>query len=164
MAKVLWVVLVLVAVLFVSCSKEGAPGPAGPAGTAGATGAAGVPRNISITRTSYYTGYVYGNQLNPFSQNYYLPWAPDPSGVTVNFRGFYTTIWPAEAWITNVQVNGSTVTVSGVTEAATSGTYSGSVYFDIVAYDALTKVILNDQTSPSPKLQASQMGLNNPIP
>jgi len=126
------VVLALTTLLMVSCSKEGPAGPQGTQGTQGGTGAtgatgaqgaAGVPRKISITRTSYYTGYVYGNQLNYFTTYAYLPWAPDTGGVTVNFRGFYTTIWPAEAWITNVQVSGSTVAIYGVTEAATSGTY-----------------------------------------
>jgi hypothetical protein len=139
-------------------------GTTGATGATGSQGASGVPRKISITRTSYYTGVVYGNQLNYFTTGYFLPWTPDTGGVVVNFRGFYTTIWPAEAWITNVQVSGSYVTISGVTEAATSGTYWGNVYFDVVAYDALTQVILKDETSPNQKLPPSQMGLSNPIP
>jgi hypothetical protein len=148
MKRMGWVVLALVAVLFASCSKEGAPGPAGPSGSqgsTGATGAAGIPRKMYITSEWHYET-VYTTAWHSWSYQVILPWAPATNGVIVNFRGFETTVAPSECYISYWSVTGTTVTVYGWVWAA-GQPYDFSTDFDVIAYDTLTTVQFNNMAS-----------------
>ena len=161
MAKVLWVVLAVAVVCFVSCSKEGPAGPAGSAGTqgsTGATGAPGTPRKMYIERVTQAENGMNGWHLWSYTTT--LPWTPAANGVVVNFRGFWLNQSYGGFASTYAQsVSGNTVTVFGEVSSET-GPYDYEVYFDIVAYDTFNTVFVNDKTSgmkkrPMPVAQAT---------
>jgi len=160
MKRMGWVVLAVVAVLFVSCSKEGAQGPAGPQGTAGATGAAGVPRKIYIGKFQESGGPVTGQQY--WSRQVTLPWTPASNGVFVNYRGFSTTGYGGFTDIYDVVVSGATVTVYGTVYDHMYYNYSYYVHYDIVAYDAMTTFVVNDYTKPN-AMQGNKVTSSTPL-
>jgi hypothetical protein len=158
MAKVLWVVLAVAVVCFVSCSKEGAQGPAGPQGQQGGTGgtgatgqqgAPGIPRKVFTGKYApYFTG-LNGNTVYRWYSNITLPWRPANGGVTANSGGFWLNlVGEQECVLDSVAVNGTQVTVSGLIWAY-YGPYNATVYFNVTAYDTLNTVFYTDKAPPT---------------
>ena len=152
MKRMGWVVLALVAMLFVSCSKESSPGPAGPqgaAGATGATGAAGIPRKMYIESEWQYETGINTNGHSWSYTTYTLPWVPASNGVIVNFRGFMTSqSGPSECYISSWTVNGTSVTIDGWVWAYYVP-YNYSVEFDVIAYDTLNTVMYVNKKPPN---------------
>ena len=156
MKRMGWVVLALAVVCFVSCSKKGPAGPAGSAGaqgstgstgaqgSTGSTGAAGIPRKMYVERAGVYVSNVTG--WTRWFYNTTLPWTPATNGVITNFRGFtISSVGYEECFIDSVAVSGRSVTVSGIVWGDATP-FDCIAYFDVIAYDTLTTMLLVDKT------------------
>ncbi len=152
MAKVLWVVLAVAVVCFVSCSKEGAQGPAGPQGSQGGTGqqgAPGIPRKVFTGKYAPYFPGMSGNTTYRWFSNLNLPWRPANGGVTAHFNGFWLNlVGQQECVLDSVAVNGTQVTVSGLLWAY-NGPYNATLYYTVTAYDTLNTAFYTDNGFPS---------------